>query len=190
MSRGVLALDRVVLLLLGVTLLVASAFLVVWGLGRWPGSPDEVSLTWFNGVPEHPWWPWALGVGGTLAVLVGLRAALAHARRRRVRRIGLPGDDSVRGRVRADLPAVADAAAEQLARSPQVEAARGHVLVDRGTTVLELVARVDAAADLAGVRAAVDRTRDDLAVVLPPGTVHLRVRLDVRRSRVENARVA
>ncbi|WP_380169241.1 hypothetical protein [Jannaschia sp. R86511] len=190
MSRGVLALDRVVVLLLGVLVVLGSAFLAVWGLGRWPGSPAEVSLTWFNGVPEHPWWPWALGVGGVLAVLVGLRAVLAHARRGRVRTAGLRGADDVPGRARADLAAVVEAAAEQLSRTPWVDSARGHVVLDRGTTVLELVAHVDAAADLATVRAAVDRTRDQLAVVLPAGTVHLRVRLDVRRSRVENSRVA
>jgi len=190
MSRGLLLLDRTVLLLLGATTLLASAFLVVWGLGRWPGTPDEVSLTWFNGVPEHPWWPWALGVGGVLTLLLGLRALVAHARRRRVRQVALPSDASTPGRLRVDLHAVADAAAEQLGRCPQVETARGHVVVDRGTTVLELVARVDAAADLVALRAAVDRTRDDLAIVLPPRTTHLRVRLDVRRSKVENSRVS
>lgn len=189
MSRGVLLLDRTVLLVLGVTTLLASAFLVVWGLGRWPGTPEEVSLTWFNGVPDHPYWPWALGVAGVLALLLGLRSLLAHARLRQVRHVGLPSDASTSGRVRVDLSAVADAAAQQLGRCPQVEASRGHVVVDRGSTVLELVARVDAGADLARLREAVDRTRDDLAVVLPPGTARLRVRLDVRRSKVENSRV-
>lgn len=190
MSRGVLLLDRTVLLLLGVTTLLTSAFLVVWGLGRWPGTPEEVSLSWVNGVPDHPYWPWALGAGGVLALLLGLRSLVAHARRRRVRQVGLPSDASTPGRLRVDLPAVADAAAEQLGRCPQVEAARGHVVLDRGTTVLELVVRVDAAVDLVTLRAAVDRTRDDLAVVLPPRTAHLRVRLDVRRSKVENPRVS
>lgn len=193
MSRGVLVLDRAVLLVLGVTLLIASAFLVVWGLGRLPAAAEELDLTGLHAVPEHPWWPWVLAVGGVLAVLVGLRSLLAHARRRRVRRIGLPAapdsPDGLRGRLRLDLPAVAGAAAEALTRTGQVESARGHVVVDRGTTVVELVARVDASADLSGLRAAVDRVRDTLAVVLPPGTAHLRVRLDVRRARVENARV-
>lgn len=190
MSRGVLLLDRTVLLLLGVAILLASAFLLVWGLGRWPGAPEQVGLTWFNGVPEHPWWPWALGVGGVLAVLLGLRSLLVHARRRRVRHVALPATGPTSGRLRVDLPAVADAAAERLGRSPQVQAARGHVVVDRGRTVLELVARVDASADLVALRSAVDRTRDELAAVLPPGTTQLRVRLDVRRSKVENARVS
>lgn len=191
MSRRLLVLDRLVLLVLGVALVVSSAFLVVWGAGRWPGAPDELDLAVLRSVPEHPWWPWALGLGGVLAVLVGLRALLSHARRRRVREVGLPGSEGGRaGRLRVDLPAVASAAAAGLARSPQVLAARGHVVVDRGTTVVEVVARVDAGADLHALREAVDRTRDELAVVLPPGTAHVRVRLDVRRARVENARVA
>lgn len=191
MSRGLLLLDRLVVLLLGVAVIVSSAFVVVWGLGRWPGAPAEMDLGMARTLPEQPWWPWVLGVGGAAAVLVGLRAIVAHARRRRVRRIGLPPTaDGPAGRLRLDLPAVAGAAADVLARSPHVFAARGHLVQERDATVLELVARVDASADLAGLRAAVDRTRDELAVVLPAGAVHLRVRLDVRRSRVENARVA
>jgi hypothetical protein len=190
-SRGLLLLDRVVLLLLGVVVITGSALLLVWGLGRWPGAPTEVDLGTVRVVPEQPWWPWAVGVGGAVAVLVGLIALVAHARRRRVRQVALPASGhGPAGRLRVDLPAVAAAAAEILSRSPQVLSARGHLVQERGTTVLELLAKVDASADLDELRATVVRTRDELAQVLPAGTVQLRVRLDVRRSRVENARVA
>lgn len=190
MSRGVLLLDRVVVMLLGVALTAASAVTVLWGLGRWPGLGDRVDLGAARALPEHPWWPWGLGLVGAVAVLVGLRALVSHARRPRVRRVALPTPaDAGATRLRADLPAVASAAARALARSPQVETARGHVVVDRGVTVVEVVARVDASADLHGLRRDLDRTRDELAAALPPGTAQLRARLDVHRSRVENARV-
>lgn len=193
MSRATLALDRVVLLVLGVLVVVVSAFLLVWGLDRWPAAPEQVDLAALRRVPEQPWWPWALGVGGVLAVVLAVRSLLAHARHRRVHGVTLrppPDAPAPPGRLRVDLPAVATAAAARLATAPVVEAARGHVVVDRGSTVVELVARVDASADLDRVRAAVDRTREELAVVLPPRTAQLRVRLDVRRSRVEKARVS
>jgi hypothetical protein len=188
-SRGVLLLDRVTVLLLGVAVTAASAVTVLWGLGRWPGLGDQVDLGAARELPEHPRWPWGLGLVGAVAVLVGLRALLSHARRPRVRRVALPAPASASTRLRADLPAVASAAARALARSAQVETARGHVVVDRGTTVVEVVARVDASADLRELRRDLDRTREELAAVLPPGTTQLRARLDVHRSRVENARV-
>ncbi|WP_340295067.1 hypothetical protein, partial [Aquipuribacter hungaricus] len=97
---------------------------------------------------------------------------------------------TVGGRLLLDLPAAARAAAEALEREPEVEGARGHVVVDRGRTVVELVARVDAGADLPRVRELVDRTHAALAAVVPPGTAVLRVRLDVRRGRAESPRVA
>lgn len=196
MSRGVLALDRVVLAVLGLVLLAAGGALVLWGLGRWPGAPDELDLAALTTVPDAAAWPWALGVGGLVAVLLGLRALVAHAYRRRVRQVPLPvapGDapgDAPGGRLVLDLPAAARAAAQAMEREAEVEQARGHVVVDRGRTVVELVARVDAGADLARVRTIVDRTHAGLAAVLPPGTAQLRVRLDVRRARAENARVS
>ncbi len=211
MSRGTVVLDRAVLLLLGVVVLVISAFLVVWGLGRLPSAPAEVDLAVLRQVPDHPWWPWVLAVGGTLAVLVGLRSLLAHSRRRRVRHVtmsaapdrvdrvdradradggaGTDGAARAGGQLRLDLPAVATAAAESLSRNRWVSHARGTVVVDHGRPVLEILVRVDAAADLEDLRASIDRTRATLAVVLPPGTAHLRVRLDVHRARVENPRV-
>lgn len=192
MSRGVLALDRFVLAVLGLVLLSAGGALVLWGLGRWPGAPDELDLAPLTTVPDAAAWPWALGVGGLVAVLVGLRALVAHAYRRRVRQVPLPGapGGAPGGRLVLDLPAAARAAAQAMEREAEVEQARGHVVVDRGRTVVELIARVDAGADLARVRTIVDRTHVGLAAVLPPGTAQLRVRLDVRRARAENARVA
>ena len=187
-----LALDRVVLAVLGLVLLAAGAGLVLWGLGRWPGAPDELDLAALTTVPDAAAWPWALGVGGLVAVLLGLRALVAHAHRPRVRQVPLPvapGGTPV-GRLVLDLPAAARAAAQAMEQEAEVEQVRGHVVVDRGRTVVELVARVDAGADLARVRTIVDRTHAGLAAVLPPGTAQLRVRLDVRRARSENARVA
>lgn len=194
MSRAVVGLDRVVLVLLALVLGAASAGLAVWGLGRWPAAPEELDLAVLRGLPEHPWWPWALAVGGVLAVLLALRSLVAHARRERVRRItlgsGEQADGTVTGALRLDLAATARAAAEALARDEQVDSARGHVVVDRGATVVELVARVDAGVDLDALHAAVDRCRDQLSAVVGEGTAAIRVRLDVRRSRTENRRVA
>ena len=192
MSRGVLALDRVVLAVLGLLLLAAGAGLVLWGLGRWPGAPDQLDLGVLRTVPDAPAWPWALAAGGLVAVLVGLRALVAHAYRRRVRQVPLGGgpDAAPGGRLVLDLPAAARAAAQAMEREAEVEQARGRVVVDRGRTVVELAARVDAGTDLARVRTVVDRTHAGLAALLPPGTAQLRVRLDVHRARADNARVS
>lgn len=188
MSRARIALDRVVLLLLGLAVLLAGVATVVWGLEQWPDAPAEIDLGVVRAAPEHPWWLWVLGVGGVTLVVLGLNSLVSHARRRRVRHVSLPPGDG-RGRARLDLPALAAAAADALARSPHVDSVDDRVLVDRGTTVIELTARTDASVDLPRLREAISLTRDQLAASLPAGVCHIRVRLDARRHRVERPRV-
>lgn len=189
MSRGRIAVDRMVLLLLGLLILLAGAATTVWGLGRWPDAPAEIDLGPVRAAPEHPWWPWVLGVGGVVLLVLGLQSLVSHARRRRVRHVALP-PTGIKGRARVDLPALAEAAGEALSRAPQVDTVRDRVTVDRGVTVVELTAGTDASVDLHELRVAINRTRDELAAALPPGVCHVRVRLDVRRHRVERPRVS
>ncbi|WP_336921354.1 hypothetical protein [Aquipuribacter sp. SD81] len=196
MSRGALALDRVAVALLGLVLLVGGGLLAVWGLGRLPGTVDEIDLGVLRGLPAHPWWPWAVGVAGAVAVLAGLRALFAHTVRPRVRDVtfaaaGDGTDDARRpgGRLQADLPAVADAAAEVLSQAPGVHGCQGRAVPGRDGAVVDLRARVAAETDPAALHRAVQAVADGLARTLPPGTASLRVSLDVRRGRYEAPRV-
>lgn len=188
MSRARVLLDRVVVALLGLLLLGGGAAAAVWGAGLWPDAPDRVTLPYLAELAEQPWWPWLLAVGGPVLAATGIGAVVSHLVPARIRRVALPAT-TVPGRLRADLPAVAAAAATALAQRPEVQTAHGSVLRDRDRVVLDLVARVDASTDLAQVDAALRGVGEQLGTMLPAGAADLRLRLTVRRTSIENPRV-
>lgn len=190
MSRGVIALDRVVVLLVGLLLLGGGTLTVLWQLRRFelPGTPVADGFDTLSSLPGHPLWMWGLGVVGVLSVLVALRSLWVHARRGRISRVALAGTGTG-GRLRADLSAVAHAAAQTLAAGDLVVSAQGTAVVDRGRQVIQLLARTDASVDLQQLQREVDASVADLARMIGDSPVEVRVLLDVRRGRVENPRV-
>jgi len=190
MSRGVIAVDRVVVLLAGLLLLGGGTLTVLWQVRRLelPGPSVADGFDTLRSLPEHPLWLWGLGVVGVLSVLVALRSLWVHARRGRIGPVALAGTGTG-GRLRVDLSAVAHAAAQTLAAGDPVESAQGTAVVDRGRQVVQLLARTDASVDLDQLQREVDATVADLAVMLNDSPVEVRVLLDVRRGRVDNPRV-
>lgn len=193
MSRAVVGVDRAVVAVLGVLLLLAGGALALWALGRWPagwwpGTTEEVDASGLTALPEHPWWPWALGVVAVVAVALALRSLVAHAVRPRVGSLRLQ-PAPLPGRLRADLGAVAGAASRALQAQPGVDECGARLRLERHVPVVELHARVDASTPVSAVRAAVDRTREELSAVVPEGAVALRVTVTVDRNRYDNPRV-
>src|SRR5690349_18098269 len=95
MSRLTIVLDRAAAFVLGLALLAAGAAAVAWPAGwldrLWPSVPQRVTTQPGLTAVDQPWWPWACGAAGLLAVLAGARWLLAHLPQRRVGAVLLPG---------------------------------------------------------------------------------------------------
>jgi hypothetical protein len=191
MRRSVLALDRVVVLLLGLVLVVLGVAAVGWQTGfladLWPDVPDTVQVD-TGSVTTDPAYPALAGAVGVVLVVLGVWWLLAHLPRRSVGALRLPAGDAP-GRLEVDPgPAVATAA-EVLSDDPVIRSAGGAVLADRGERVVRLRATVDPATDLHAAVAACDRVLADLAGVLPADQLRSRVELSVLRRGQTEARV-
>jgi hypothetical protein len=191
MKRSVLAVDRVLLLLLGVVLVVAGVAAVGWQIGFltevWPSAPDRLAVD-TEPVTEASSYPLLLALAGVALVALGLWWLLAHLPRRSVGPLRLPAGDRA-GRLTVDPgPAVA-VAAEVLSEAPDVRSARGSVLRDRGELVVRLRTTVDPAADLPAVVAACDGVLEELAQVLPSERLRSRVEISVLREPAAAPRV-
>lgn len=179
MTRLAVAVDRVVVLLLGLVLVALGAGAVAWQLDLGPKLPGTLAAPWLADLPEQAWWPWALGLAAVLLVLIALRWIGAHAPSRKLATHPLPGS-SPDGRLRIDLDALASAAADRLAEAPSVRSAKGHALGGKASGALEVTATVDSRAGLGHVRAAIAEVGHELAMATD-GTVPARYRLKVAR---------
>jgi hypothetical protein len=184
MSRAVLALDRILTFLLGLLLLAAGAAAVAWWAGQlgrvWPTVPDTLSLGAASSAVGAPWWPWAAGVVGVVAMLLALRWLIAHVPRRNVGTLALPGTPGPGG-LRIDPGAAATTAAQVLAEIPGVRSAHGTVHHDRGELVAALSATIEPTADLTTVVDHTERVSAELGHVLGIDAARCRVQLSVAR---------
>lgn len=200
MSRATAVTDRLVVAVVGLSLAAAGALAAAWRTGWaerwWPAGPtgdgwgDRLPAADVAGLVAQPWWPWACAGTAVVLVLLGLRWFVAHLPGRADRRLELDGADDRAGqggRLRADLGALADAAASDLAGQDAVRSASGRVVQAGRRRALDLVATVDPRTDLAEVRRAVAATAGRLEQAVG-GAVPLRVRVHVARVRTERAR--
>lgn len=186
MTRATAGLDRVVGVVLGLGLIVGGLAVLGWWQGvltrRVPavGRHTRGVLRSVADATDTRWWPWALAVGGILAIVLGVWWLLAHSRSRAVRRLPLAGSGAT-GRLSVDSGAVLDAAAADLAAVEGVRRASGRLLRDRRETVAELSLTMDADAELRPVVTGIDRAVSDLAGALGNDHVSYRVRATVAR---------
>src|SRR5947209_1632471 len=96
MRRGVLAVDRVVVLLLGLVLLALGVALVGWQAGFlddvWPSAPGSLHVD-STGVTGNDSFEAVAIVAGVILVVLGVWWLLAHLPRRGVAPLRLPGGD-------------------------------------------------------------------------------------------------
>lgn len=189
MNRGAAGVERFAVLLAGLALLVLGAGAAAWEQGWIPDAVDRLDLSALLDRTGESWWPWAVGLLGLLLVVVGLLWLRAHARRRSLGRLKLPGSGRD-GALEADSGALVDAASETLAEAPGVSSRGGRVWRDQRETVVELRAGLDPGADLDEVAEAADRAAAVLGTYLGPQAparcrvVLVRGRRWARRTRV------
>ncbi|ABS05934.1 hypothetical protein [Kineococcus radiotolerans] len=180
MSRGVLAVDRLVAVLLGLLLVAGGVAGLAWWTGDLaPGTSLDTAPV--ADVTGAGWFPAACGGLAVVLALLGLWWLLAHVPRRGAGQVALPGSGP-RGALRVEGDAPAKAAAQVLGAVPGVRSAGGRLVQDRGRLVAELSATLEPRADLAEVAAAAGEVRGQLLEVLSRPDVVGRVRLGVARA--------
>lgn len=150
--------DRVVTFASAVVLLAGSGWAICYGLGiafARQGAA-RIDLTAVGQAPEWHWWTAALGTGGAAAVLIGAWLVLLHLRPRSVRAIDTEHIGAV------DLARVADAAAEDIARHPDVQSAKAVTRTVSGRPTVRITAGIAATASAAQVRRLARHCGDDV----------------------------
>jgi len=178
MTRTTTSLDRVVTLLVGLTVIAGAIIAAGWFYGWWSWLPAEVDSAAALELTDRPWWPWALGGVTFLLLVLGLRWLFAHAPARRVGVLRLAGSGS-EGRLGVDAGSAVAVACADLEARHDVRTARGVVLRDRQQLVIDLRLTLELFCDLAEVSAAVDRTTAALTNGLERPDLYCRVCLDV-----------
>ena len=189
MSRTLAALDRVLLVLLGVAALIVGVAAVVWQADLWDRLSGPVHAPWLRRAAAQDWWPWAVGAGGVVLVLLALWWLLAHLSRRKLGEVRLAGS-STAGKLTADLSALAAAAADAVLDTPGVRSASGTALDDRGRRTLQLTVTIDPTADLPTVITGTDRVCRALTHALGDPNTAARVHLRTARNTRNSPRVA
>jgi hypothetical protein len=151
MNGRTFGVDRLIAILLGLALLLGGAWLVAWSQGWLPQgwwSPSRFRLGLDGGIAEAEWWPWALLLGGILLFMIGLAWFLQHFRHSTVDTLSLPGDPRG-GRLLVDGDALASGVASALEEgSEAITSAKGKVVDQKGTLVLDMTTSIRRDADL------------------------------------------
>ena len=162
MTRGTIAIDRVMALLVGVLLIVIGAGALIWHTGLIPGFPEVFTAHALTGAISAWWWRWAVAAVGVAFVGVALRWLAAHRPAGRATPIALHDSDTP-GTVSIDPSAVASAAADALQRHPAVHSAKSKVVTDRGDRTIDMNVTAAHPGDLDEVVAAIDTTCTEIA---------------------------
>lgn len=169
MSRAAAAAERVAVLLVGLVLLIVGAAAVAWQRDWIPDAVDRVDVSGALDLADEAWWPWAVGVLGVLLVAVALTWLGAHARRRGISHLRLPGSGRD-GKLTVDSKALLSAAAVPLDETPGLTSRDGKILRDQREQVIELRAALDPGADLDEAADAAERAAGVLGSYLGPET--------------------
>ncbi len=180
MTRGLLRLDRLTTLLVGVALVALGLLVVDWRYREVFTYPNSLDTTPAADVLDTAWWPWAFAAAGVVLGVLGLLWLLAHLRRKGPSTLRLRSSDST-GRVESDLRSVAAAAAQQLGSLSPVTGVRGTTRVYGSHTVVELRGHVAAGADAESLTEAAEVCAAHIAAAFPGDDITCRVVLDARQ---------
>jgi hypothetical protein len=194
MSRTISAVNRVVALLLGLTLIAVGAGALAWSLDVlpriWSQSPESLNADGIESATATSWWPWACAAAGVLLAVVALAWLVALLRPTRHGPEVLPGSDGS-GTLTADPVQAGEHVARLMSEHPDVLGARARGREQRGRRVLDLTTTIDARADLMALRERATELVGELGAVTGEGQVDVRHRLRVAsRQRARRARVS
>ncbi|NIZ92445.1 hypothetical protein [Kineococcus rubinsiae] len=179
-----LALDRVLVLLLGLVLLVGGVATALWGAGRLPAAvtaPEELRTGALTRAFDASWWTAAAAVGGVVLALLGIRWLVGHLPARAGGTVALTGSAPGR-RLALDLDSPVSVAADVLGTTAGVRSARGSLSRGpRGGRIVTLRAVVEPTADIPAVVTAAEGVCEDVLGVIGRTDVQARVQVAVAR---------
>lgn len=182
MSRSAAFFDRFLALLIGVVLIAVGIGALIWNTSLLPDKPEVLTAPGLVTATDSSWWPWVIGIGGVVLILLALRWLFAHRPATKLKDLQLAGSGR-EGALVADVGSVAEGAARALESSPGVHSAKSKAIVDRGTRTVDLTVTLDTAEDLRRVADRVDEVCADVAHVLGTTSVATRTTIHFDKSR-------
>lgn len=182
MTRTAIALDRLVVLVVGLALSAIGVGALLWPTGLVPDAPELITAPALVNAINTPWWRWAVAGAGLVCVVVALRWIVAHLPALGTSPIRLHEAADL-GTVSIDPRALAEAAADALERHPAVRTAKGKVVTDRGTRTIELAVTSAHPDELPTVVNAVDNTCADIARATGQMPLSVRTTLHIKGGR-------
>lgn len=187
MKRVVAAVDRLLVVLLGLALVLSGAFALAWYFD----APFAVELLSrfdrdiFGNFPMQNWWEPALAATAVLSTLVAIALLIGNLSPRRTGTLQISSEDSLA--VRVDLGALARGVAAELATFPGVDSARGRAIDDRGSATLAVTVETTPHIDIDAFTRHAERKADFIAEATEGGPVALRIQVHAATPGVEQA---
>ncbi|GGF94819.1 hypothetical protein GCM10007304_05850 [Rhodococcoides trifolii] len=175
MKRGAIVLDRFLTLLIGLVLIALGVGAAAWQLDRLPFTLDSLNLSGYTDLTEQGWWPWALGAGGVVVVLLGLALLVKQFPARRAPVVSLALPDGKPGSLLFDVDAVAARAADEASEIDGVKSARSRTATEKGLRVVTLLVTINANADVPVVFERLSEVRAGVAKVVEGTPLAVRV---------------
>lgn len=172
MKRGPAALNRLLVLLIGLVLAGVGATALAWDRGV-PTVRDAVGRLdrdRIGAVPDEPWWHWALGATFGICLVLGLVVLVVDLSRRRAAPTGML-ESATDTPVSIDLGPIATGVAAELDRQPGVRRARGRALSDRGLATIQITVEADPRTDISGLADAAERVAATTTAALGGSTI-------------------
>lgn len=179
MKRATAAIDRLLVVLLGLGLLASGAFALAWYFDV-PFATSTLSRfdrDIFGDLPTQNWWEAALAGTVIVSVLLAIALLIGNLSPRRTGTVEISSDESFA--VRVDLGALARGVAADLAEFPGVESARGRAIDDRGTATLAVTVQTSPHIDIDAFTRHAEQKAEFVAEAMEGGAVALRVQVHV-----------
>ena len=149
MRHRTAAVNRVIVLLVGLALLGFGAYAVAWDLQvpivrEWVSRYDRARVT---ALPDQDWWGWALAATVVVGLVFGIVLLALDLTRRRTSPVAVPDRESGTF-VTVDLGSLANGVASELAQYPGVRQTRARAVIERGLPTLSIVVTADPTLDM------------------------------------------
>lgn len=183
MTHRTAAVNRLIVLVVGLILFGVGAYAVAWDLGvpivrEWVSHYDRARVT---SLPEENWWGWALAAAVVGGVLFGTVLLALDLTRRRPAPVAVPDRDSGTF-VTVDLGSLANGVSSELERYPGVRQTRARAVNERGLPTLSVVVTADPTIDLADFTRTSERIAAWVAATVGDNEVATQVLLHLDRA--------
>ncbi|RVW01090.1 Asp23/Gls24 family envelope stress response protein [Rhodococcus xishaensis] len=188
MKRGTAALNRILVLAVGLLLAAAGGVALAWDrdVQAVHDAAAHIDPDWVTAIPDQRWWNWALGATIAACFVLGTVVLLVDLVRRRAAPSTLH-ETTTGTAVAIDLGPIATGVAAELGRLPGVRQARGRAFSDRGLATIQVTLDADPHSDTDSLI----RTSEEVAAATTsalggPGVTDVAVRVLLHLDRADH----